>query len=232
MKQNLVVAGVAAVIGGAVGAGITLAAIGTRQPPIVAAENGSSEARHDREPSEEPTTTDPGDEAAAKRLASLERKVRLLTAAVQQRGEEHPDGGSLGGEVDVADPVFEVAVMDIIDRVETAKDKERDARHDEMRQLYAQRASQELERKLSLTPDQKQQLTAVIQQHFEATRALRTAEDRPVTRSEWRERMDAITAASERKLEDFLSPQQLEQYRELDAEDRIGSGWRGRSRRQ
>jgi Spy/CpxP family protein refolding chaperone len=97
-----------------------------------------------------------------------------------------------------------------------------------MRRQFSDRMTQRLETSLDLTEEQKQKLGAVIREHFDAIRAIREGENRPLTRAEWRDRIDAATAQSERKLEEFLSPTQLSTYRELDEDERIGGGWGNR----
>ena len=237
MEKGLATAIIAAVLGGAVGSGVTLAVSHpwTPEPETKAARQkrtlDDDTKRSRAESSDEapgPTSRRSGSDDA--RFAALERRVKVLTAALAQQ-DQRGDGGSAapGGAVDVADPVFEVAVMDIIDRVEAQKKEERDERRDEMRRQFSARMSDELETALGLTAEQKRKLGEVIAAHFDAIRALRDAEDRPATRAEWRKRIDAVTAQSEHELEAFLSPDQMSSYRELDAEQRIGGGW-GRGR--
>ncbi len=226
---------VAATIGGAIGSAVALAvARGFSSPPV--AQSEPERQRDTKDQSESNANEDPlsRDDDVTRRVGQLERRVRVLTAAIA-RGpapDESAEGARSPRTLDVADPVFEVAVMDIIDRVDEQKEDERDERRAEMRRQFADRMSTQLEESLALTPEQKIRVGEVIQRHFDAIRALHDADDRPVTRADWRERAAAIRAESERKLGEVLSPEQMTTYRELDDEEKIGGGWsRGRGRR-
>jgi hypothetical protein len=231
MAKDLLGVAIAAVLGGVVGSGVTIVVTRSLTPTPEPRASPETHANDSNEgPADQPTEAGPATNTQ-RRVAQLERKVRVLTAALAQRNAPADDGGpGSTRNLDVADPVFEVAVMDIIDRVEEQKEEDRDERRAEMRRQFTDRMSDQLETALGLTVDQKRKLGEVIAQHFDAIRALRESENRPVTRAEWRERIDGITGESERKLGEFLSPDQMATYRELDEGERIGGGW-GRGRR-
>lgn len=169
------------------------------------------------------------------RIAALERRVTLLTAALARGDaslakEKDEDGTSLE-DVDVADPVFEAAVLDILDRESERKDGERETRRANLVAQHGQRLSGELTEKLGLAAEQQAEIARVVSEHFEKLRNLRSedAPERPVTRRDWQKRMEELNQAAQSELEKVLSPAQFEQYQKLDPEDQISFGW-GRGR--
>lgn len=225
----------AAVLGGAV-SGFVVTRFGHAEAPRAAKETKDSRRAPPQDPDEE--AEEEGDsevEALRGRLASLERRVSLLTAALARGQEAQADGEEEAGtnprSADVADPVFEAAVLDIVDRERERSDGEREARRAAQRTQRTARVSETLAGKLGLEEPQKVKVAELISAHFDALRALRSDDnpERPVTPREWREKAAAIEQELQENLKGVLSSQQLAAYQALDPDDQIGSGF-GRPR--
>lgn len=176
---------------------------------------------------------EPEAEALRGRMAALERRVSLLTAALA-RGQQAPGDDAAGPsprEADVADPVFEAAVLDIMDRERERADGERETRRVELRTQRTARVSEGLATNLGLDQGQKQEVADLISSHFDAVRALRSDDnpERPVTPREWREKAAELERTLQARLAEVLSPAQMAAYQALDPEDQISTGF-GRPR--
>lgn len=172
------------------------------------------------------------------RVRSLEQRVSLLTAALgQAQREGAADGAEPGSELskaDVADPVFEAAVRDILDRVNDERREQRTERTRQRAQYGAQRVTDHLTQELGLTEQQKQELLEIFKAHFEKLASLRDedAADAPATPGEWRARMTELRQTTDAKLEGTLTPAQLEKYRNLDTSEFFGGPRRRRAARE
>lgn len=208
-------------------------------------ERKSSPKKADREPqTDEPRDADAkkrtgrGDDASTRQqIAALERRVSLLTAALA-RGDAslakdtEGENGAILDEVDVADPVFEAAVLDIMDRETGRQESERESRRTELHAERGRRLSSDLSEKLDLDTGQRAVIAQVVTDHFNRFRELRNDEspDRPVTRRDFQVRIEEINKEALTKLEEVMTPAQFEKYQELDPDDQIGFGWaRGRN---
>lgn len=233
-----------AVVGGAVGSGVTLA---LRRPEAPKREAPASERRAPSVAEAEPADED---DALSQRLRSLERRVSLLTAALSKTGAAvpPPDGqqGANAGEgapaedpADVASPVFEAAVRDILDRVDDERRQERQERRGVFIEQGSHEISDRLGEKLGLSDDQRQKVAEIVKQTFESMGALRELppEERPKTPAEWRERREAQRKKTDEALARVLTPAQMESYRALPEDDQISArrqwtrGREGRERR-
>lgn len=123
---------------------------------------------------------------------------------------------------DVADPVFEAAVRDILERIDDERRQERTTRSQKRAQLGAERASSRLAEELSLTDRQKQELFEIMKKHYESMAALRDSDDQPGTPGEWRERMQEVRRKTEEAIESHLSPAQVEKFQSLDGSEFFG----------
>lgn len=172
----------------------------------------------------------------SQRIAALEHRVSLLTAALARGQSElveddsEDDSGVLDA-VDVADPVFEAAVLDIMDREEERRDDERESRREDLVAERGRRLSSELTDSLGLSEAQQQRIAQVVADHFNGFRDLRSddAPNRPITQRDWRERMEELNQKAASDLRGVLSPEQFEKYEQLAPEDQIFFGW-GRGR--
>jgi len=224
---------VAALLGGVAG-GVAALRLGRAAAPIAKAERPRREAPSDAEsPVESEQPEDPEFEALRGRVAALDRRVSLLTAALARGQEPGLDPGDEPSprEADVADPVFEAAVLDIMDRERERADGEREVRRAELRTQRTARLSESLATNLELDDDQKQKVADVISAHFDAVRALRSDDnpERPVTPREWREKAAELERSLQERLASVLTPRQMAAYQALEPDDQISSGF-GRPR--
>lgn len=225
----------AAVVGGTVGGVVGARVAAPKDVPA----QGRKIAREDAPRARAVESDDEGEdsevEALRGRLGAMERRISLLTAAMA-RGQAAPEGdeepsGTSPRDADVADPVFEAAVLDIMDRERERADGEREVRRSELRTQRIARLSQSLKTNLGLDDGQEARLAEVVTAHFEALRALRSDDnaERPVTPREWREKAAEIEQQLQQSLATVLTPKQLAAYQALEPEDQIGGGF-GRPR--
>ena len=129
----------------------------------------------------------------------------------------------------VDDPVFEAAVRDVLDQIETERTLERKERRTERMRAAADRVFERLAPELSLNEGQKQKVLAILREHFESM-----VEDRPADggfAGSGRERMRERRAKLDQKLGEVLSEPQLKRMRELQESGELpGFGGRGRGR--
>jgi hypothetical protein len=229
---------VSAIVGGAVGAAGTLALGGKPAPD--AKREVAQEERHVA-PAAPATAADKSAEKDLRvRVRSLEQRVSLLTAALAKNGLEAPQGagqeGDAAEEADVASPVFEAAVRDILDRVDEEQREERQSRRGARVEEGARDISADLGTKLGLSPEQQRKLQEITKQHLATLAAMRdeAPENRPKTMEEWRARRDAQKKQTDDALRQLLTPEQMHAYEALPEDERIGTSrpWsRGRGER-
>ncbi len=222
---------VSAIVGGAVGAAGTLALRGQPAPePKREAEVASEKEEQRVAPSAPAVAIDkPAENDLRVRVRSLEQRVSLLTAALAKNGLETPRGageeGDAAEEADVASPVFEAAVRDILDRVDDERREERQTRRGARAEEGAREISADLGAKLGLSSEQQLKLQEITKQHFAALAAMRDdAENRPKTMEEWRARRDAQRKQTDDALHQLLTPEQMRAYEALPEDERIGAG--------
>jgi hypothetical protein len=179
---------------------------------------------------------------ASGRLSKLEHRLALMTRALSQRvgepqdDEESQEGLLPQGASDVADPVFEAAVLDIMDREQERKTEEQDSYRKELRVERSKRFAAGLSEQLKLSPEEQEKVSQVITDYFESFRQLRDSPERPVTRREWGEKSAELKATLEKQLQESMSAAQFREYQDLPEEDKIGfgppRGSRGQAREQ
>jgi hypothetical protein len=189
------------------------------------------------ERSSTPANATASDDVAA-RLTQLERRVATLQV-LQQRlaldrqvknAERGPAGDTPTADpnaLDVADPVFEAAVADIIERdIERRRVERREQRQQQREQEMARTVSQ-LSRTLSLAPAQQSELLRLLNEHQGKVSELRENSDPNVdNRADLRARFDALAATTEESVLRVLSPQQVDSYRALPRDEQINLGRR------
>lgn len=181
------------------------------------------------------------------RLDSLGRQQRSRKALEQyaqrlEEGEGKGGGpaatghGPAGGVVDAEDPVFELAVRSVLDRVDWERDEEERLVRAQRRSERTERQTALLTERLLLSPEQAQHVSRALNAQMDRFRALREdnpSEPRPATRSEWRERVDGIREQTEKDLQGVLDEKQLEGYRSfIESEGLGGPGAFGRPGRE
>jgi hypothetical protein len=205
---------VAAVLGGAVGGFVVSQLAAPRAGPNVMPEP----------PVKSATTHDAPLET---RMLALEEKVARLSrrppgvALPAPTGAGPHDAGTGGPAPVIDDPVFEVAVRDIVDRVEEERSSARDVRRDEQRRRMSETWVADLGLELSLTEAQKSKVTEIVTEMFERLRDLRNLDAGTVRRSERVARMRAVSEDAEKKLAGVLDQTQLTAYRALDDDLRL-----------
>jgi len=237
---------VAALVGGAAGAGATWA---------LSRDSGASAkgaARGGEKPSQA-RARDDEDEAMAFRMDRLENELRALrkqrqsTEALRQYAqaldkpgdkdagvERAPGAGAPEPVVDAEDPSFELAGRTVLDHVDWEREEERKVTETKRREERAQRQTELLSERLKLTPAQTQKVQQILVEQMDTFRKLREGDDgdaaRPSSRSEWRSRVETIRTETERKLGQVLNEEQLTGYRAFVDEEGFGPrGGRGRS---
>lgn len=221
---TIAIPGLSAVVGGAVGACLTLAVVGGNEPSA------------DPRPRPEPLTksNQPTQSSADERLASVERSLRALDlkrgvarAAAQPdsataRDTEIPAVADVAPIVD--NPVFEAAVRDVLERTEQERNLERESQRAEWRKRTAEEWSRAVGEKLRLTPIQKAKANEIAQAFWDRLHDLRqTDAGPPPSRQERREQVTALRKASEAELAKILDHSQLTTYGELDEAEKLGS---------
>lgn len=241
MKTNVLVVGLlGSVLGGMAGSFLTLKVAS----PDVERERVSAGAREEDEDLDDDLDSEnAGEGDERERMRNLEHRVSLLTAALSRKGggadmKDTIDAADEGTQFsDVADPVFEAAVLDIMDREQERKEGERETFRTELRAKRGQQFADRLTETLSLRADQREEIAQAITKYFETMHEMRNDEspDRPVTRKEWRERMEALNAENDKAFERILDADQLSAYQALDEDEKVsfGRGWgRGREGNQ
>lgn len=218
-----------AALGAVAGAGsAALVARGDDEKPGASRKTQATE----RVSAEKPAST--SDELAA-RVVELERRVSTMQSLMQrlvlgQRAEAEDDstnGKPAGsGELDIADPVFEAAVADIIER---DMDRRRAERQEKRRQQRGQEISTsvaELAQTLNLAPQQASQLTALLNEHWDELWQVRENPGPNLSREERRAKIDALVNATDAKFMQILNPRQAQEYSKLPNKQKIKIGGR------
>jgi len=237
---------IAALVGGAAGAGATWAL--SREP----ASDAKAKAA---KPNKERASEDDA-EAMAYRLDRLEndlrafRKQRQSTEALQKYAQaldkkrpgvdgaapsvEGDAGKALEPVLDAEDPSFELAVRTVLDRVDWEREEERKVTETKRSEERAERQTELLAQRLKLNPTQTQKVQQILVEQMGTFRKMReggetAAAPRPSSRSEWRARVETIRTETERKLGEVLDDEQMTSYRAFVEEE--GFGPRGGRRR-
>lgn len=178
-----------------------------------------------------------------KRIAELERnssrteRTRRLERAVANAapaGDDTAPPSPNGGRPTIDDPVFQLAVRDVIEQLEDERREERGARGAERRKQMAAAWSAEMTTALGLSDAQKQKVAQVMQDYYDSLRNSRDGDAGAGTRSEWRDRARTEREKAEGKLGQILDSGQMDKYKALDDDKKlgVGSGGGGRGRRQ
>jgi hypothetical protein len=218
VRQTILLSASCALLGGVVGASV-VSWIKPAEPSNVSA--GSARPAEQRPPV---------DAALLRRVESLEQSLRTLQArgaaapqSVTPTAGAVPAAGASTAEpsrtfAPVVDPVFEAAVLDILERAEDDRDSERDVRRSERARQQAEHWTQELKERLALSAAQaakllelRTQLTADLRERNRETEG-----GQFVPREQRRKEREALRERAERHLRDMLEPQQEARYDELE----------------
>lgn len=161
------------------------------------------------------------------RLENLERSVRELEArrdaarsqpVIARAGEGPPvpeEPRHTPPPVD--DPVFEAAVLDILERAEEGRDSEREVRRNERARQRSELWANELGMRLALSPGQAAKLLEV-RSRLEADlkkQRQRPPEGAPVPREQRRAATQALRESAEKQVREVLDHRQLAEYEKL-----------------
>jgi hypothetical protein len=178
----------------------------------------------------------PGDVAV--RVQELERRVAAIQAlqdrlVMRQRAEAMGRASSStdvvptgSGSVDVADPVFEAAVADIIDRDMERRRAERQEQREQRRLQEIQQSTRRLSEKLGLSSQQESELTHLLTEHWQKLTEVRDDSNPDSSREERRKKSDAVIRNTEAALVGTLGPQNAAVYQALPAKEKLKLGGR------
>lgn len=160
----------------------------------------------------------------ARSRQALEQVARALAEGEDPEAEKPKS--AMRGVVDAEDPVFELAVRSVMDRMEWEKDEERRVNRARRQSERTERQTSLLQQRLQLNDPQSQAVTRALGKQMEQFRALRGgdgAEERPrLTRTEWRERATEIRKQTESELAEVLNDEQLRGYRTFVEDEGLG----------
>jgi len=208
MRQGLLLVGVGGLVGGVVGA-------------RVAVWLGSTGAESIVEPRVHEASPGSYDPAVLRRLESVEHALRVLQTGNGARARAPgPAAAAPEPEAPVApvgDPVFEAAVLDVLERAEEDRDSERVERRSERERQRVEHWGQELAEHLELSPQQAARLLSIRSQLTADLREQRAAaEGRFVPRDERRAAVAALRERAEQQLRAELDARQAAKYDQLD----------------
>lgn len=143
-------------------------------------------------------------------------EVRVLPAALASAGDPQPAPGS-DDPLRIDSPVFEAAVLDIIERADDTRDAERAVVRDEVRRRRDKYWADELTMRLGLTPAQTERLSTIQAQLAKDLDRIRseTADGRALRESRRAARHTARQRADE-QLRGVFTRQQVAAYEALD----------------
>lgn len=223
MTKILVYSVLAASVSGALGGALTASLLngGDKKAPSKPVKDASRvEAR----------AAEPAPDETSRRLTDVERQVASLRT-IQQRlmlerqAAEDDDPNHEAPQLDVADPVFEAAVMDIIGR---SSEKRRMERQEQRRQRRSQSIADslgKLTQSVNLRPDQVNQLTEIMESHWDRLHELRETPPEG-DRAQRREQLMELTKSAEESVRKVLDSRQLAAYDALPQEAKLDVGRR------
>ncbi|MFO0569671.1 MAG: hypothetical protein U0263_28740 [Polyangiaceae bacterium] len=183
----------------------------------------------------EPAASGEGGGALEKRVAELEQKLaasersRRVERMARQAATD-PEGADAGAvsPPKVDDPVFEAAVRDVVEQMEDERREARETRRSDRQRQVAERMLENLSTELALSDAQRKKVADIISEFYDNMRALRDSDAGVQTRGEWRDKMRAERDKAEGKLGQVLDSGQLEKYKGLENDKKLGFGGGGR----
>lgn len=213
MSRTLIASFASGVLGAVIGASVVAWRVSPDEVPPAAEKPASADVR----------APERADADLERRIAAVERMVTLLETRTRARGttpEPSVAAPASSTPHPVDTPVFEAAVMDIMERAEEGRAEEKAAARDEKRRQKARHWANELTLQLGLSPAQTEELLEIqgdLEDELERERRRGNAPDAPYASKEQRRAArDAARRAAEGKLRALLSPPQLATYEGLD----------------
>jgi hypothetical protein len=222
MRQALLVAGMGGLVGGLAGAGMFAWLRDSGPEPSPAASIALQPASA---PRASEAAASGSDTALLRRLERVERtlsalQTRVASAAPSAAAAEPVAGAeSAATTAPVVDPVFEAAVLDVLERAEQDRDSERSERRTERTRQQGEHWAAQLTEQLALSPEQAARLLQIRTQLAAALREQSgAAQGRFVPRDERRAATAALRERAELQLKAALDPRQVAQYDQLEGE--------------
>jgi hypothetical protein len=163
-------------------------------------------------------------------LHRLDRNRALTELAASRAGDQAAPAGSAPAAA-VDNPVFEEAVRDVLGRIESERNKEREARQQERRREAAERWANGMGERLRMTDAQKARVLELAREYYEKLGAMGRGDGgmEPPPREERRQRVDALRSQYDQRMGEVLDGRQMREYQALDEAERLG-GSSGRRR--
>ncbi len=227
---------VAALSGGLIGGGVVhfLGSDDGKEPD----EQGRSQRSELLKAAQTSMPEDETDDEVTRRLRTLEHRLSVVTAALQKNKDadfarggdeaEPQEESERTDSTDVADPVFEAAVLDIMDRERERKAEEQASWRKGLNTERGRRYAGELKASLGLDSEQEAAIAQAVADYFSEMTALREDDspNRPATRNEWRAFREKMNQEADAKLKAILGAEQYRKYEQLDPDDQLGWGRR------
>jgi hypothetical protein len=213
--------GGSALVGGIAGAGVTRL-LGPPSGPT----HSASAPKLEAEAASADATLSARVDALERSVRALEQRMEpVLRAIAISASSNNPDDKPRPKEANslIGDPVFEAAVLDVMERAREVRSTERDRRRQEQVDQWAT----QLTDRLGLSPAQR---TGVLQVRASAAAEIQSlfADDAGVPWDQRAARVETIRGDAENKLSKILDSRQLAEYQKLGPELTMGYRLRGR----
>lgn len=227
-----------AVLGGLLGGTVVATMASDSSPQERGSRSARAEARSAGEEERDVLALEAKLAAMEGRLESLQRQQRSRQALEQyarqlsqsENGKAPDAEGNQpanSGTVQAEDPVFELAVRTVLDRVDWEREEEERLVRAQRRSERAERQTELLTERLGLTEEQTERVAAALTAQMDRFRALRDRDDAsggrgPATRTEWRQRAGEIREQTEKELSEVLDENQMQGYRAFVEDEGFG----------
>ena len=223
MKRALLLAGTSALVGGVAGAtASSWLAVGQTEPGAPRTSGSDDGVAPERAAV---------DSSLLQRVESVEQALRALQgrrtgseprARAAETGLAQADAvlDQSRAAAPIDDPVFEAAVLDVLERAEEDRDSERDVKRADRGRQRAEHWANELATRLALSPEQSAKILQIQTQLISDLRERRrSAPTEPyVPREERRAATRALREGAEQQLRQTLDARQVAQYDQLEGE--------------
>lgn len=217
MREHVITAVIAALVGGAAGSLLTRAWPAPPKPtPTRAVAEARAGAASDNDDVRERVET------LERAVAGLDRDRRARVVA--RAMDDGTPAASAAARTSVDDPVFEAAVRDVLDQIASEKSSAREVERAERRAQRAHRYAERLATDLGLSAESQRRVAELMQRHVDTLRSLRDADGGTGNdREAWRATRDEQVKKTEEQLAALLSAEELARYKALPEEQRVGA---------
>lgn len=223
MSKILIYSVLAASVSGALGGALTASLLNGGDKK--ASSKTSKEVSRVEARAAEPTLDE-----TLRRLTGVERQVASLRT-IQQRlmlerqAAEDEDPNHDTPQLDVADPVFEAAVMDIVGRSSEKRRMERQEQRRHRRSQMITDSVGKLAQSINLNAAQVGQLSEIVESHWDRLQELRETPPQG-DRAERREQLAALANTAEEHIRKVLDSRQIAAYEALPPDAKLDVGRR------